>query len=103
MIDKKSFKTPEFLVWLGFAMSVVALLAFIVLFLPTGRSVDVVMSLLTVVFGLLGMALSVWGMLRWELLDTPKWLHFASVGVSVVNIMFPIPSAVQVIVMALLG
>lgn len=103
MIDKKSFKAPEGLVWLGFGLSVVALLAFIVLFFQAGAGVDVAMSILTVACGLLGMALSVWGMLRWVLLDTPKWLHYTSIGLSVVNVLIPIPLAVQVIVMAILG
>ena len=103
MIKKSNVKTPEFLVWLGFALSVAALLAFLAMFVGVGATAAVTLSVLTVVFGLLGMALSVWGMLRWVLLDTPKWLHFASIGVSVVNILFPIPSAVYVVVAALVG
>ena len=61
------------------------------------------LCLLTVVAGLSGLALSVWGMMRWVLLDTPKWLHIASIAVSVVNILFPVPSSTFLLVSSMVG
>ena len=105
-MNKRFFKSPEFLVWIGFGLSVAALLSYALLFslIAAGVSTGItILCLLTAVAGLSGLALSVWGMMRWVLLDTPKWLHIASIAVSVVNILFPVPSSTFLLVSSMVG
>lgn len=105
-MNKRFFKSPEFLVWIGFGLSVAALLSYALLFslIAAGVSMGItILCLLTAVAGLSGLALSVWGMMRWVLLDTPKWLHIASIAVSVVNILFPVPSSTFLLVSSMVG
>lgn len=109
-MNKRFFKSPEFLVWLGFGLSAAALLSYALLYSLTAAGSVAGMSggvtalcLLTVVAGLSGLALSVWGMMRWALFDTPKWLHIASVAISVVNILFPVPSSTFLLVSSMVG
>lgn len=110
MSKKQFFRTPELLVWLGFGLSVVGLVAYAVLFVLTSMGAVSGMSggvtalcVTTLVPGLVGLALSVWGMMRWALLDTPKWLHIASIAVSVANILFPVPSSTFLLVSSMVG
>ncbi len=109
-MNKRFFKSPEFLVWLGFGLSAAALLSYALLYSLTAAGSVAGMSggvtalcWLTVVGGLPGLALSVWGMMRWALFDTPKWLHIASVAISVVNILFPVPSSTFLLVSSMVG
>lgn len=109
-MNKRFFKSPEFLVWLGFGLSAAALLSYALLYSLTAAGTVAGMSggvsalcWLTVVAGLSGLALSVWGMMRWALFDTPKWLHIASVAISVVNILFPVPSSTFLLVSSMVG
>ncbi len=106
---KDIFKSPEKVVWAGFGASVAALVIYGVLFATTGVIASAMMQLmcwLVVVLSLAGMAVSVWGMSMWTLLDTPKWMHFTGIGVSVVNILLPLPSAAYLLIstyVAMLG
>lgn len=109
-MNKRFFKSPEFLVWLGFGLSAAALLSYALLYSLTAAGTVAGMSggvtalcWLTVVGGLPGLALSVWCMMRWVLLDTPRWLHIASVAISVVNILFPVPSSTFLLVSSMVG
>lgn len=109
-MNKRFFKSPEFLVWLGFGLSAAALLSYALLYSLTAAGSVAGMSggvtalcWLTVVGGLPGLALSVWCMMRWALFDTPKWLHIASVAISVVNILFPVPSSTFLLVSSMVG
>lgn len=109
-MNKRFFKSPEFLVWLGFGLSAAALLSYALLYSLTAAGTVAGMSggvtalcWLTVVAGLPGLALSVWCMMRWALFDTPKWLHIASVAISVVNILFPVPSSTFLLVSSMVG
>ena len=109
-MNKRFFKSPEFLVWLGFGLSAAALLSYALLYSLTAAGTVAGMSggvtalcWLTVVGGLPGLALSVWCMMRWALFDTPKWLHIASVAISVVNILFPVPSSTFLLVSSMVG
>ena len=99
-MNKRFFKSPEFLVWLGFGLSAAALLSYALLYSLTAAGTVAGMS---VVGGLPGLALSVWCMMRWALFDTPKWLHIASVAISVVNILFPVPSSTFLLVSSMVG
>lgn len=65
-MNKRFFKSPEFLVWLGFGLSAAALLSYALLYSLTAAGSVAGMSggvsalcLLTVVAGLSGLALSV--------------------------------------------
>ena len=45
-------------------------------------------------------------MSMWTLLDTPRWMHYTGIGVSVVNILFPLPSVAYLLIstyVAMLG
>ncbi len=106
---KNIFKSPEKVVWTGFGASVAALVIYGVMFATIGvlsSAVMQVMCWLVLLLSLAGMAVSVWGMSMWTLLDTPKWMHYASIGVSVVNILFPLPSVAYMLIstyVAMLG
>ena len=87
-MNKRFFKSPEFLVWLGFGLSAAALLSYALLYSLTAAGTVAGMSggvtalcWLTVVGGLPGLALSVWCMMRRALLDTPKWLHLSLIHI----------------------
>ncbi len=105
----KIFKSPEKVVWAGFGASVAALVIYAVLAASIGMLPSAAMQVmcwLVLVLSLAGMAVSVWGMSVWTLLDTPKWMHFTAIGVSVVNILFPLPSVAYLLIstyVAMLG
>lgn len=106
---RKIFKSPEKVVWAGFGASVVAMVIYGVLFATISVLPSAVMQLLcwlVLVLSLVGMAVSVWGMSMWTLLDTPRWMHYTGIGVSVVNILFPLPSVAYLLIstyVAMLG
>ena len=100
MILQKIFKKPETIVWTGFGSSVAGLLAFLLIYaMPSMETAGAaVLGAVSIVLAVVGILLSVWGMMMWAVLDTPKWVHFSSIGISVVNVLFPIPSAAFVLI-----